>query len=317
MADNEGRQKTILLVEDDVLIAMSEKMSLEKYGYHVISAHSGEEAVNTVKHTPEIHLVLMDIDLGAGIDGTEAARQLLHIKDLPVVFLSSHMEPDIVEKTEKITSYGYVVKNSSITVLDASMKMAFKLFAATQQIMENDIKQHAMISNISDVIAIIDTDGIIRYKSPNVAKWFGWHADELVGMNCWQTVHPDDRERIQDVFQTLLEKDHSTATVEYRYHCKDGRYTPIQLTATNLVSNPAIGGVLLNYHDITDRKRAEDALRASEEKFRIAFRTSPDAVNLNRLSDGVYLDINEGFTKIMGYPPDDVIGKSSLSLNIW
>jgi len=48
--------------------------------------------------------------------------------DIPVVFLSSHTEPEIVEKTERITSYGYVVKNSTITVLDASIKMAFKLF---------------------------------------------------------------------------------------------------------------------------------------------------------------------------------------------
>ena len=83
-----------------------------------------------VEKTPAIDLILMDINLGNGMDGTDAAAIILKDHDLPVVFLSSHMEPEVVAKTEKITSYGYVVKNSSITVLDASIKMAFKLFEA-------------------------------------------------------------------------------------------------------------------------------------------------------------------------------------------
>ncbi|MGE5255849.1 MAG: PAS domain S-box protein [Hyphomicrobiales bacterium] len=61
----------------------------------------------------------------------------------------------------------------------------------------------------------------------------------------------------------------------------------------------------------------EIALRQSEVKFRLAFDTSPDSINFNRLSDGVYIDINEGFTKLTGYAREDVIGKSSLELNIW
>src|SRR5208283_4870759 len=69
--------------------------------------------------------------------------------------------------------------------------------------------------------------------------------------------------------------------------------------------------------EILERRRAEEALRASEEKFRLAFLTSPDSINLNRAHDGVYLDSNEGFRKIMGYAREDVIGKSSLELNIW
>ena len=51
--------------------------------------------------------------------------------------------------------------------------------------------------------------------------------------------------------------------------------------------------------------------------FRLTFRTSPDSINLNRASDGMYIDINEGFTKIMGYAREEVIGKTSLELNIW
>ena len=69
--------------------------------------------------------------------------------------------------------------------------------------------------------------------------------------------------------------------------------------------------------DISERKTTEAALRESEEKFRLAFQTSPDSINLNRLSDGRYLDINEGFTRIIGYTREEAIGKTSLELKIW
>jgi len=123
-----SQKMNILLVEDDFLLAMSEKSQLEQYGYAVSTVNSGEKAVDAVKIKPEIDLILMDINLGLGMDGTQAAQIILTDHDIPIVFLSSHIEPLIVEMTEKITSYGYVVKNSSITVLDASIKMAFKLF---------------------------------------------------------------------------------------------------------------------------------------------------------------------------------------------
>src|SRR6056297_4118359 len=115
---NNGNKKTVLLVEDEVIIAMMEKMEMEKYGYIVHHVTTGENAVQTIlKEDFKIDLILMDIDLGPGIDGTQAAAEILKHKDIPIVFLSSHTEPEVVEKTEKITSYGYVVKNSGETVL--------------------------------------------------------------------------------------------------------------------------------------------------------------------------------------------------------
>lgn len=69
--------------------------------------------------------------------------------------------------------------------------------------------------------------------------------------------------------------------------------------------------------DISERNRSEYALKKSEEKFRKAFITSPDSININRLSDGMYISINSGFSKIMGYTEEDVVGKTSIELNIW
>ena len=119
------RKRTILLVEDERIIALSETVMLEHHGYRVVTCATGEQAVELAINDPEIDLVLMDINLGPGIDGTQAAEMILAERELPVVFLSSHTESEVVEKTETITSYGYIVKNTGETVLTASVKMAF------------------------------------------------------------------------------------------------------------------------------------------------------------------------------------------------
>ena len=133
-----------------------------------------------------------------------------------------------------------------------------------------------MIANISDVIGIIGVDGIMKYKSPNIEKWFGWQPQDLIGTDGWLAVHPDDLKRIQKEFLTLLEKDNSTTTLKYRYKCKEGSYKWIELTAVNLIHDPMINGVLMNYHDITDRKQVEEALRESDARLELFFTQSLD-----------------------------------------
>jgi two-component system, cell cycle sensor histidine kinase and response regulator CckA len=309
--------KNLLLVEDEVLIAMGKQKELEKYGYIVQHVNTGEKAVALSVESKEIDLILMDIDLGKGIDGTDAAALILEEHDIPIVFMSSHTEPEVVEKTERITSYGYVVKNSSITVLDASIKMAFKLFKANKQITESGLIQKAMLSKISDVIGIIGTDSIMKYKSPNIEKWFGWLPEDLIGTNGFQNVHPDDIERIQQNFTNLIESDGSTITVEYRYRCKDGSFKPIELTATNLTKDPSINGVLLNYRDISERKQANHKLIQSEKKHRLLFESMIDGVCLheivydNSLKAVNYriLDVNPKYEQILQIKKEDIVGK--------
>jgi two-component sensor histidine kinase/DNA-binding response OmpR family regulator len=129
----EGMKSSILLVEDEAIIAMSEAKMLTRHGYMVFTASSGLEAIDIVQGK-SIDLILMDIDLGSGLDGPETAEIILKNKKLPILFLSSHIEPEIVARTERITSLGYVVKNSGETVLLASIRMAFKLHEARLQL---------------------------------------------------------------------------------------------------------------------------------------------------------------------------------------
>lgn len=154
-------KKTILLVEDEIIIAMSEKAALEKYGYNVIMANTSEESFTIFGERMDIDLVLLDIDLGEALDGTGVAKKILLARDIPIVFLSNQTEPELVRKIEQTTSYGYVVKNSGITIIDASIKMALRLFDANSRIRENELKLrhvvrlHALLSQINQAIVRI------------------------------------------------------------------------------------------------------------------------------------------------------------------
>ncbi len=132
--------KRILLVEDEAIIAMKEAKTIENHGFDVKLAYSGEKAIEQVKSNPEISLVLMDIDLGKGMSGTEAAQHILTYKELPIIFLTSHSEKEMVNKVKGITSYGYVLKNSGEFVLIESIDMAFELFEAKQKA-QNHLKE--------------------------------------------------------------------------------------------------------------------------------------------------------------------------------
>ena len=119
------------------MIAIGEQRMLESCGYQVVVAGTGEEALEICNSEPEIDLILMDIELGAGrLSGPETAMQILKTRQLPVIFLSGHTNPEVVAQTQKISAYGYVVKSSDGTTLDALIKMALRLFQANARLEE-------------------------------------------------------------------------------------------------------------------------------------------------------------------------------------
>ena len=103
---------------------------------------------------------------------------------------------------------------------------------------------------------------------------------------------------------------------EWKHLKKDGTLIDVEITSQNLNWEGRPAGLILAT-DITERKRIEAALRVSEDKFSKAFHTSPNSININRLVDGMFIDVNDGFTKVTGYTREDVIGRTSLEIDIW
>jgi PAS domain S-box-containing protein len=278
-------KKLILLVEDERIVALAERMSLETCGYGVIMAGSGEQAVEMMKSRGDVDVILMDIDLGAGMDGTEAAMLILSERDLPVVFLSSHTETSIVEKTERITSYGYVVKSSGITVLDASIKMALKLFAANRRIKDDSSlirERERLLENILEHfpgrVFWKDKELVYQGCNRNEADRLGLPSPaEIVGKTDfdmpWTSV---EAESYRQADRGIMESGKPILHVEQSRHGADGRLIWEDRSKVPLYDDSgAIVGIFGFALDITDRKRTEEALRESEGKYRSAAEKAP------------------------------------------
>ncbi len=180
--------------------------------------------------------------------------------------------------------------------------------------LQNSELQHGkMVSNIGDVIVVVDKDGINKYKSPNVEKIFGWKIEDLIGKNTFEVVHPLDLPAIKMFFNSIINQPQATGTTELRYRCKDGSYKWIELTVVNMFDDPNICGVLGNYHDITQRKLVENSLRESEEKYRTIFDYSPIGL-LSFDKNGIITACNNNFVKIIGSSLESIVGLNLLQL---
>ncbi len=306
----EAEKRTILLVEDQAVIALSEKRALEKYGYSVVTAPSGEAAIDLLEHNCAIDLILMDINLGDGIDGTEASRRILERHNLPIVFLSSHSEPEIVEKTEKITSYGYILKNSSITVLDASIKMAFKLSEANSKLMERESSlAHAeMIANIGNWKLDLKTRTL--EASEGARRIYG--IESSISWDVAKEIPLPEYRRMLDQANRELITQGRRIDVEFRIRrANDGKTLWVRnISDYDKKKNMVIGVI----EDITSRKLHEEELGRQENLLSSIIESSSESIFAKDLG-GRYQLINRTGAKVIGFPQSEILGRTDIDLS--
>ena len=293
----------ILVVEDDnshaLLIQRAFEDAPQEYRLErVTTLHAAKTAIE--QHSPG--LVLTDYQLP---DGEGIEMMSLVNGACPVIIMTSHGNEQIAVEAMKVGVQDYIVKSPEIfEALPRIVRRSLSEWILIQDQMlsadalrKSEAKQRAMIENIVDVIAIIDKDGINRYKSPNVEKWFGWQTEEVVGEVAWNNVHPDDMENTRQAFGSMLTEAHVVKTGECRYRCKDGSYKWIEYTGVNLLHDPDISGVLLSYHDISERKQAQEEKNKLESQLQHAQKME----SVGRLAGGVAHDFNNMLTVILGH----------------
>ncbi len=316
-------KKTLLLVEDESIIALSNKSMLERYGYTIVPAGSGEQAIEIVDSRSDIDLILMDINLGAGIDGTEAAEQILKKHDIPIVFLSSHTEAEIVERTEKITSYGYVVKYSGMTILDTSIKMAFKLFEANKRVEAEREHLNITLNSIGDAVIATDISGNITRMNPIAEQLTGWNISEALNkpiFDIFNIINASTRERVENPISKVIKEGIIVGLANHTILIsKTGQEYQIADSAAPIKDSfgKTIGMVLI-FRDVSQEYKLIDAMEKSEKKYSSLFNSMLEGFALHEMVyndnkepiDYRFIDINPAFEKLAGVKKENVIGKT-------
>lgn len=293
----------LLLVDDNAVIAMNHKMVLQKNGFEVISVFSGDDAIKTVKDNPSIDMVLMDIDLDEEIDGVEAARRILALREVPVVFLTSHSERAFVKRVKEITNYGYVLKNAGEFVLIETIHMAFSLFDARQSVEREKEKYKRVIESTEEAVITYDVEGRVLLINPKAASILGGVPNDFIGKQIREFLSSANAEHGMSTIRSVMQtgksvRQETDVEIDGVSRWFEMRYQPIR-NEKGLITS-----VLQISLEITPRKRAEQELHALQTQYQLVAENSTDVIYvLDSQLDFTYL--SPSVKKLFGYSAAD------------
>ena len=160
-----------------------------------------------------------------------------------------------------------------------------------------------------DLLCIAGTDGYFKRLNPAWERALGFSREELCSKPFSEFIHPDDRSRTQDVMEKLS-RGEPAINFENRYRCQDGSYRWLTWIAPAPEQEPPM--LYAAARDITERKRVEEALRESEERYRLLTDATFDGIAIHE--NGIMMEASSGLERMFGYGPGELIGKHVLDL---
>jgi len=191
-----------------------------------------------------------------------------------------------------------------------------RLVTATEALRVREEHYHTIFQTSMDCISITHReDGRILDVNQQYLRMFGYEREEVVGRTTLELgIWTDPRDR-----QTLVEAlriGPVSQDLEFLLAKKNGEQFWVRVSGSEI----QLGGIpsfLIVIRDVSESKAAAEAMRVNEERYRTAFQTSIDAITISHLEDGEFVDVNEAFLRIFGYRREEVVGHTSVELNIW
>jgi two-component system sensor histidine kinase/response regulator len=190
--------------------------------------------------------------------------------------------------------------------------------AAEEMVGKSEERLRSLTESTRDWIWEVDANAIYIYSSPQVKDLLGYEPEEVVGKTPFDLMPPDEAKRVAAEFGAIAESRRAFQRLENTNLHKNGRQVVLETSGMPVFDAK---GHFRGYRgvdrDITERKRAEQALLLSEEKFAKAFRSSPNAMAISTLEEGRFLEVNDSFLRLSGHQREEVVGRTSLELGIW
>ncbi|MFB6146392.1 MAG: PAS domain S-box protein [Halobacteriaceae archaeon] len=136
-------------------------------------------------------------------------------------------------------------------------------------------RYRAIVEETTDVISIVDADGIVQYQSPAIERVLGYDQAELVGESAFEYMHPEDRDRVVAAFEAMLDQPGAAEQVEYRFRHADGSWRWLE-SKSNPRSDAGVEGVVISSRDVTERIERQRRLREQNAKIAALHRVATD-----------------------------------------
>jgi len=258
--------RKLLIVEDQVVIALDLKNTLENLGYTVTGiAGSGEECLELISGSKP-DLVLMDIMLSGDIDGITAATILREAYDIPVIYLTAHSDETFLKKANLTGPYGYIVKPIEEKDLYTSIEIALHRSLLDRELKKSEIKYRTLFEQSLDPIFIADDMGEVVNVNQAMIDLFDYSLEEFSGLQLVSLFYDSDEYR--DFVEETASKG-AVSNFEAKMKCKDGRVIDVLITLKKFEyeknSNDGYQGII---RDVTEYKMYFEELLRSRQEFR-------------------------------------------------
>ncbi|GAO30110.1 sensory box histidine kinase/response regulator [Geofilum rubicundum JCM 15548] len=181
---------------------------------------------------------------------------------------------------------------------------------------ESEEKFRSLAENTSDVIAIMDLQGTITYMSRKIEDETGYKKEEIEGVNIQKILTPASYNIAMNRIQKRLSGENITIPFEVAIKNKTGHLTPFELNTSAVTKDGEITGIEIVARNITERKKAEEALIESENRFRSLLQDIPSISVQGYQMDGTVIYWNEASEKLYGYTCEEALGQNLLDLII-
>ncbi len=180
----------------------------------------------------------------------------------------------------------------------------------------NEQRYRELFEYASDMVFTSDLDGRLSSLNRAGERLTGYAREEAHGLPLEQIVVPEHRPRIRQGIERLLSGE-GHVTSDFDVLAKGGPRVTLECNCTLIRQEEVPVLVQCVARDVTERKRAEEGLRRSEQKFFTAFRAFPGAISITTLAEGRVLDVNDSFLRLSGYSREEVIGRTTVALGLW
>ncbi len=310
-----------LVVEDDEddFVHVRQLLRSSVGEAEVERAATAEAAVAMASDHPH-DLCFVDYRLGDK-DGLDVLRELKD-RDVaaPVIFLTGQGDEEVAVQAMKAGASDYLLKSKvNAQSLETAVRHALTLGkeqeavrVARRALQASEQRFRALVENSSDAITLLDAQGTITYASQSIRGLLGYAPEELVETSAFDYLHSEDQAGVRETFLAILQAPGIPYRLEYRCRHKNGEWRFLEAIGANRLHETAVGAVVVNERDVTERKQAEAERTAAEDKLRKVSRAVEQSADMVVMTDpnGVIEYANPAFETLTGYKREEAVGRT-------
>jgi PAS domain S-box-containing protein len=308
MMDKESM--TVMLVDDDPNLQETLGDILKAKGIESLPVETGAAALARIEQQ-DIDVALIDLKL-EDMPGLEVLRGIKQRSpNTECILLTGHASQASAIEAINQGAYSFFQKPYDVEQLLIAIQHAGEKRKGKESLQNNEKRLRALIEIGRDNISLLAADGTLLWESPSTDSTLGYAPDQFLGRNMFELIHPDDQGWTRELFAQMVQTPGRSQDGIFRLRHSDGTWRWIESTTSNMLNEPSVRAIVINYRDITERKQTEEALHKSDAQYRLLANNISDVIWILDLETGRFTYVSPSVEQLRGYTVAEVLAQDT------